>query len=537
MTMTSCQNKKQKADLILINGTVYTVNADFSECQAFAVNNGKFIATGTNEEILNQFESAQVYDAQAKPVYPGFIDGHCHFFGYGENLIRYAELAGSQSFDEVIARLEAHNKAHPSEWILGRGWDQNRWTDKQFPDNRLLEEHFPGKKIFLIRIDGHAVLVSKSALEAAAITAKTKVEGGEVQLLADGTPSGILIDKAEEAVKALIPALTIEEKKAALMAAQDACFAVGLSGVVDAGLPLDKIKLIDSLQKDGALKMKINAMLDPDETTLGHYLEKGPFHSDKLSVTAVKMYADGALGSRGAWLLEPYSDDVQNTGLMLFADEFYETICKRAYDAGFQVNMHAIGDQANRYVLELYSRFLEEDNDRRWRVEHAQIVHPDDFKLFSKYNIIPSIQSTHATSDMLWAPGRIGEERMKTAYAQQQLMDQNGWLINGTDFPIEGINPLETFYSAVFRKNADGVPENGFQMENALSRENALRSITIWAAKGHFEEDIKGSIEVGKAADFVVLDHDILEAEEQQLKQTKVVKLIISGEEVYNAGN
>ncbi len=267
--------------------------------------------------------------------------------------------------------------------------------------------------------------------------------------------------------------------------------------------------------------------------TLAHFLPRGPYFSERLSVTAVKLYADGALGSRGALLIEPYSDDPENLGLKLFSDEFYEGICMQAFEAGFQVNMHAIGDGGNRYVLELYSKFLPKNNDRRWRIEHAQIVHPDDFKLFGEYNIIPSIQSTHATSDMLWVPARIGVEPTKTAYAQQQLLDQNGWLVNGTDFPIESIDPLKTFYSAVIRKNEEGYPAAGFQMENALSREDALRSITLWAAKGSFEEAEKGSIEAGKAADFVILDQDIMQANEQQLKETKVVTLGVSGEVVY----
>lgn len=531
--MTSCQAPKQKADLILTNGIVYTVDNEFAVRQAFAVADGRFIAIGTTDEILQNYEAEQTIDAEGKAVYPGFIDGHCHFFGFGENLIRYAELSGSKSFDEVLQRLKAHYEAHPGDWILGRGWDQNRWPDKQFPDNQSLEEHFPGKKIFLIRIDGHAFLASKAALEAAEIDANTTVEGGEVQLLANGKPSGILIDVAGDAIKALIPPLTLAEKKSALMEAQDACFAVGLSSVVDAGLPVDKIQLIDSLQEAGSLKMKINAMLDPDEKTLAHFLPQGPYFSERLSVTAVKLYADGALGSRGALLIEPYSDDPENSGLKLFTDEFYEGICKQAFEAGFQVNMHAIGDGGNRYVLELFSKFLPKDNDRRWRIEHAQIVHPDDFKIFGEYNIIPSIQSTHATSDMLWVPDRVGAERTKTAYAQQQLLEQNGWLVNGTDFPIESIDPLKTFYAAVVRKNDEGIPAAGFQMENALSREDALRSITLWAAKGSFEEAEKGSIEIGKAADFVILDHDIMQANEQQLKETKVVRLCVSGEMVY----
>ncbi len=531
--MTACNPPKHKVDLIVFNAKIYTVDVEFSIAEAFAVANGKFVAIGSEDEILSVYESTEKLDAGGKVIYPGFIDGHCHFFGYGENLIRYADLAGSTSFDEIISRLKEHAAAHPSEWLLGRGWDQNRWTDKNFPDNKLLEQHFPGKKIFLIRIDGHAVLASKSALEAAGIDSSSQIDGGEVLLRTDGSPSGILIDKAEEPVKALIPLLSEQQQVDALLAAQDSCFSKGLTGVVDAGLPLAKIKLIESLQQEGRLKMKINAMLDPDSITMGYFMPKGPQFGDKLSVTAVKIYADGALGSRGAWLLENYNDDPTNKGIKLQTDTFYEKVCEKAYKNGFQVNMHAIGDAANRYVLNLYSRYLPEGNDRRWRIEHAQIVHPDDFKLFGKFNIIPSIQSTHATSDMLWVPDRIGNERIKGAYAQNQLLEQNGWLVNGTDFPIEDIDPLKTFYAAIFRKNLEGVPQEGFQMENALSRENALRSITLWAAKGNFEETIKGSIEPGKAADFVILDTDIMIAPEDQILNSKVISLAVSGEIVY----
>jgi predicted amidohydrolase YtcJ len=531
--MTACNPPKHKVDLIVHNAKIYTVDTDFSIADAFAITDGKFVAIGSEKEILAVYESDKTLDANGKAIFPGFIDGHCHFFGYGENLIRYADLAGSTSFDEIISRLKEHAAAHPSDWLLGRGWDQNRWPDKNFPDNKILEEHFPGKRIFLIRIDGHAVLASKAALEAAGIDSKSEIDGGEVLLRPDGSPSGILIDKAEEPVKALIPLLSENEQIDALLAAQDSCFSKGLSGVADAGLSLAKIKLIERLQQEGRLKMKINAMLNPDSVTMGYFMPKGPQFGERLSVTAVKMYADGALGSRGAWLLEPYNDDPSNTGIKLHTDAFYENVCKQAYDHGFQVNMHAIGDAANRYVLNLYSRYLPKDNDRRWRIEHAQVVHPDDFNMFGKYNIIPSVQSTHATSDMLWVPDRIGNERIKGAYAQSQLLRQNGWLVNGTDFPIEDIDPLKTFYAAVFRKNLEGVPQQGFQMENALSREDALRSITIWAAKGNFEEAIKGSIEAGKAADFVILDTDIMNATEAQILETKVKLLSVSGEIVF----
>jgi hypothetical protein len=533
ITLQACIPMKEKVDFILINGKVYTVNDSFQMMEAFAVKDGRFIAMGETEYIMSAYKSDVVYDAGNHPVYPGLIDGHSHFYGYGENLYRYADLKGTHSFDEVLERLKAHYSAHPSEWILGRGWDQNDWEGQRFPDNEALENLFSDKKILLIRIDGHASLASKAALEAAGINKNTVVPGGEVVLNESGNPSGILIDNADQAVKNLVSKLTDAEKEIALLEAQQNCFAVGLTSVTDAGLPYQTIELIRKLQNEGKLKIRINAWIDPDKETMEYYLPRGPQVTDLLTVNAVKMYADGALGSRGAKLLQPYTDEPSKTGLILHDSSFYEEVARQAYNAGFQVNMHAIGDSAVRFVLDLYASFLNDKNDRRWRVEHSQVVHSEDFDLYGQYNIIPSIQSTHATSDMGWAGDRLGSERLKGAYAQKQLLEQNGWIVNGTDFPIEGINPVGTFFSAVFRKNLEGFPENGFQMENALTREEALRSMTIWAAKGSFEENLKGSIEKGKLADFVIFNRDIMEVSEQDVLECKPLVVYSSGVKVF----
>ncbi|MDR0970084.1 MAG: amidohydrolase [Lentimicrobiaceae bacterium] len=523
---------KKEVDFILFNAKIYTVDDSFSVAEAFAVKDGKFVAVGSNRSVLSKYEAKQQYDAALKAVYPGFNDGHCHFSGYGENRLRYVELYGSRSFDEVLERLEIHQRTNSSDWILGRGWDQNLWETKEFPDNKQFDSLFPNKKVFLIRIDGHAALVSNATLDEVGISGKTEIEGGDILLDAFGNPTGILIDNAYDKVKESIPEMTDNEQIKALQLAQESCFKVGLTTVTDAGLSLKRIQLIDSAQQAGILKMRINAMINPDDETTTHFFTLGPIEKQRLTVRTLKLYADGALGSRGAKLIEPYSDDETTTGLMLFDKTFYNDLCKRAYDANYQVAMHAIGDAANRFTLNLYASFLKEKNDRRWRIEHAQIINPDDFSLFGMYSIIPSIQSTHATSDMTWAADRLGAERLKTAYAQRLLLEQNGWLINGTDFPIEDINPLFTFYAAVERKNQDDVIE-GFQTENALTRKEALRSITVWPAKGSFEENRKGTIEVGKDADFVVLTHDIMTVEASKIKQTEVMSLYILGEKVY----
>jgi hypothetical protein len=523
---------KEKADLILFNGTVYTVDSSFSVRESFAVSNGLLLETGDNEYILDKYESPLMIDAGGKPVYPGFIDGHCHFYGYALDQHQSVNLKGTASFDEVLQVLRNYHENHPYVWIMGRGWDQNDWAVKEFPDKTKLDELFPENPVVLTRVDGHAVLANSEALRRAGITAETKVEGGQV-VLRDGQPTGMLIDQAAEILKAVVPVPGQELKEEALLRAQVACFGAGLTSVVDAGLDYETVMLIDSLQQSGTLKMRVNAMLSPTARNLQEFVDRGPFQKERLTVNSIKLYADGALGSRGAWLLEPYTDDPGNRGLLMSTEDYFRQVLERAYDRNFQVNTHCIGDAANRLMLQLYGEVLKEENDRRWRIEHAQVVHPDDFSLFGRYSIIPSAQATHCTSDMYWAEQRLGPERIKGAYAYKQLLEQNGWLVNGTDFPIEEIYPLYTFYAAVSRQDRSGYPEGGFQPENALSREESLRSMTIWAARGSFEETMKGSLEAGKFADFVILDQDIMTTGIDEIPRVNVLKTYIGGELVF----
>jgi predicted amidohydrolase YtcJ len=530
---TGC-HMKEKADFILINGMVYTVDSSFSTKQAFAVGNGLFLATGTNEDILKSYKSELIIDAGGKPVFPGLIDGHCHFYGYATGFRKSVNLKGTGSFDEIMGMLRKYHETHNSAWIIGRGWDQNDWEVKEFPDKSELDQLFPENPVVLTRVDGHAVLANNEALRRAGITARTKVDGGDV-VLKNGEPTGILLDNAADLMKGVIPEDDDQQKKSALLEAQHDCFRVGLTSVVDAGLDFETIMMIDSLQQSGKLKMRINAMLSPSSKNLNEFVERGAFQKEKLTVNSIKLYADGALGSRGALLLAPYSDDPGNSGIRMASPDSLYNILIKAYDNNFQVNTHCIGDSANRMMLHLYGEALKGHNDRRWRIEHAQVINPVDFQLFAEFNIIPSIESTHCTSDMYWAEARLGPERIKGAYAYKNLLEQNGWLVNGTDFPIEEINPLLTFYAAVSRMSENGYPEGGFQMENALSREEALRSITIWAAKGSFEEDIKGSIEPGKFADFVILEKDIMTADPSEIPRIKVLKTYLDGEMVFEA--
>jgi len=524
--------QKQGIDLIIHNAVVYTVDKDFSKATAIAVADGKIVAVGDSKNLLDDYNAKSLIDAGGKYIYPGFNDGHSHFLGYGIWITQYVNLVGTVSFSDVVLRLETHARSFQGEWLLGRGWDQNDWKKKEFPTNDILNSFFPDQAVVLIRIDGHAVLANDRALALAGIDAQTKVEGGEV-VLKDGKLTGLLIDNAADLMKNKIPKFTRNQKVEALMAAQEDCFEAGLTTVSDAGLNKEDILLIKSLQDEHKLRMGVYAMINPNGENFDYFYPGGPLHLPRLTVSSVKLYADGALGSRGALLLKPYSDDPGNYGLQLSSNAYFLEMCLKAYEAGFQVNTHAIGDSGNRLMLKTYSKVLKGKNDRRWRIEHAQIIHPGDLGFFKKYSIIPSVQATHCTSDMYWADERLGAERLKSAYAYYNLLSQNGWLINGTDFPIEDISPIKTFYAAVARKDAKGWPEGGFQTENALSREDALRSITIWPARGSFDEETKGSIEVGKLADLVMLDTDLVLAKEDDLPNAKVMATFVEGEKVY----
>lgn len=524
--------RKIDVDLIVSNGLIYTVDSSFTRVSAMAVRDGKIIDLGESDDILARYSSPELIDLKGNYIYPGLIDGHCHFYGYATNLVRAVELKGTRSFDEVLTLLEQFHDKYPDSWIVGRGWDQNDWEVREFPDNTRLDELFPLTPVVLTRIDGHAVLANSSALQVASINISTSIPGGNI-LKKDGKLTGILIDNAADIMKSFIPEPDNDMMVSGLKQAEMNCFNVGLTSVTDAGLGKKEIYLLDSLQKSGALRLRINAMLSATQENFDEFLSKGIYRTEKLQVNSVKLFTDGALGSRGALLIEPYSDDPGNRGLLITSREVLKDVVNKAYHSGYQVNTHCIGDSANRLILNLYGEVLQGKNDRRWRIEHAQIVNPEDFRLFGEFSIIPSIQSTHATSDMYWAQDRVGGERIKGAYATKDLLKQNGWIINGTDFPVEDISPLATFYAAVARKDKEGWPEGGFLPEQKLSREDALRSITIWAAKGSFEEDIKGSLEPGKVADFVALDRDIMEIPEAELLKVKVLKTFIAGQQVF----
>lgn len=518
--------------MLVYNATVYTVNDGFEKAQALAVKDGKIVEVGSSEGLLKKYAASEEVDAQGKPVYPGLIDAHAHYYGYAMNQ-RDANLVGTSSFAEVVQRLQAHRQEFPkAAWLTGRGWDQNDWPVKQFPTKDTLDALFPDVPVLIERIDGHASLANQKALDLAGITAQSKMTGGKVEVV-NGQMTGILVDNAVNQAVAKIPSPSTPELTQMLKQAEQNLFAVGLTSVVDAGLSKSAVHLIDSLQKKGELNLRVYAMLTPSQENKDHYFKNGPYLTDKLTVRSFKVYGDGALGSRGACLLHPYTDRPTETGFLLETEQEYKDLAAQLYEHNFQMNTHAIGDSANRIILQIYGNLLKGKNDRRWRIEHAQVVNPADVPLFGKYSILPSVQPTHATSDMYWAGERLGLDRVKHAYAFKALLEQNNMIPLGSDFPVEHINPLYGFHSAVARQDAKNYPAKGFQMENALNREEALKGTTIWAAYANFEEKQKGSLEPGKVADFVILDQDIMTIKPEAIRDVKVVSTYLGGKKVF----
>ncbi|EDP94233.1 hypothetical protein KAOT1_00795 [Kordia algicida OT-1] len=525
----SCE-EKQQVDMILTNAKIYTVDAEFSNAEAFAIKDGKFVAVGTAEEIQEKYQASEVKNAGGSTVFPGFIDAHCHFYGLG--LFKQSvNLFGTQSYDEVIQRIEAFQKERNMTFIIGRGWDQNDWTVKEFPTKDRLDKLFPDTPVVLMRIDGHAYLVNQKALDLAGITTKTKVDGGEIQQK-NGKLTGVLVDNPMDLIDKIIPQPTRTQKIQALKEAEEECVSYGLTTISDAGLDKEIINLIDSLQKANALKMRVYAMISNTPENVAHYISKKPYKTDLLNVCSFKVYGDGALGSRGAALKESYADKENHFGAMVISPEDLSKLADRIAKTDYQMNTHAIGDSANYQVLKTYASALKGQQGRRWRIEHAQIIDETDFDLFKNKNIIPSVQPTHATSDMYWVADRLGEEREKGAYAYKKLLNISGQIALGTDFPVEDVSTFKTFYAAVARKDSKHYPESGYQMENALSREETLKGMTIWAAYSNFEENEKGSIEVGKFADFIILDKNIMEIPENEILNTTVKETYIAGEKV-----
>jgi len=529
------------ADLVVTNARVYTADDARPLVEAFAVRGGRVVFTGSAREAKALTgANTRVVDAGGRTVIPGMVDGHAHFAGLAQKL-RSVDLVGTKSLTEVIERVVERAKRTPKgSWIIGRGWDQNAWGNTAFPTHEALSAAAPDHPVILERVDGHAAYVNAAAMQLAGLTATTKdPSGGKIIRDAKGNPTGVLIDRASNLVESKVPPLSRDEMRAALKDAVARMHSLGLVGMHDAGASRENIDLFEAMAQQGDLNLRLYVMIGDDAKALEHYFQVGPrsaLYDGQVWVRAVKLYADGAMGSRGAALLEPYSDDPNNSGLLLSAPAHIEEVAKRGLAAGFQINTHAIGDRGNRVVLDAYEKALNARPaaDHRFRVEHAQILHQDDIPRFAQLGVIPSMQASHQTSDMYWIGKRLGPTRLYGAYAWQSLLQTGVVIPNGSDFPVEEVNPLISFHASIARQDARDWPAGGWYPEQRMSREDALRSMTLWPAYAGFQEQAMGSITPGKYADFVVLDQDIMRVSASLVLTTRVLETWVGGKRVFS---
>ncbi|MCU1275813.1 MAG: hypothetical protein JWO48_3244 [Bryobacterales bacterium] len=524
----------QTADLAVTNARIYTVERSNSMASAMAVKGGEILAIGDD---LNQYIGASTrrVDAHGATIVPGLIDSHGHMEALGESL-GTLDLRGTKSEQEIaeIVRNAARNRK-PGEWIEGRAWDQNNWPRKQFPTEAAISAGAPDNPVYLTRVDGHAGWVNRKAMEIAGLTASTAdPAGGKIIRDASGAPAGVLIDRAQSLVTRKIPPASTEQIREQLKRAALDCARLGITTVHDAGVSAAAIDQYRALIRNRQLPIRVYAMIGGEGALWNDYLKRGPEIGDRLTVRSIKLVSDGALGSRGAALKQPYADDPSNSGLPILQQKDIERVAKAAVSHGYQVNTHAIGDRANRTELDAYGAVLGGPNDKRFRIEHAQVVSLEDIPLFQKYSVIASMQATHATSDMLWAEARLGPELVKGAYAWRRFLSIGVHVPNGSDFPVENPNPLWGFYAAITRQDREGNPPGGWLPDQRMTREEALRSWTIEGAYAAFEEKSKGSLVPGKLADFVILSGDIMRISPFEILKTRVKMTVVGGEIVYS---
>jgi hypothetical protein len=523
----------QQADLAIVNARIYTANPRQPRASAMAVRAGKIVAVGDDVSRMTGPATKSI-DAHGMAVLPGLIDSHGHVRGLGTAL-ETLDLRGVKSEKEIADMVrESAKQAKPGDWILGRAWDQNLWAVKEFPTAQSITEAAPDNPVALTRVDGHAIWANRKALEAADVNAATKdPQGGRVMRDPSGAPAGVLLDNAEALVSHKIPEPSQDQIERRILRALTECARLGMTTVHDAGVAQPDIDAYRSLLAKGQLPMRVYVMVAGKSPALEPWLARGPEIGDWITVRSIKLVADGALGSRGASMIEPYSDDPTNRGLPILDRGFIRSIAEKAVAKGFQVNTHAIGDAANRTALDAYGDVLKGKNDKRFRIEHAQIIAPVDFEKFRKFSVIASMQPTHATSDMPWAADRVGPDRIEGAYAWQTLMKMGVHLPSGSDFPVESPNPIWGFYSAVTRMDHEGKPAGGWFPNQKMTREEALRSWTVEGAYAAFEESKKGSLEPGKLADFIMLSDDVMTMPETDIWKTHVKLTVVGGKIVY----
>jgi predicted amidohydrolase YtcJ len=531
------------ADLIVTNARIYTVDANRPFVEAMVIANGRVVFTGPASAALTyRTSNTRVLDAQGQTVIPGMIDAHVHLLGLGTAL-RTVDLVGTASYEQVIERVVARAREVPAgTWITGRGWDQNDWGDTRFPTHDALSRAVPNHPVYLTRVDGHAALVNAAAMRAASLTASAQdPSGGRIVRAPNNEPTGVLVDRAMGLVGRVIPAASMDEMRNATLAAIREVNKWGLTGVHDAGVGRGTIDVFEELAREGRFSLRNYIMVANDDAAIDHYLARGPqsgLYDGRLWIKAIKISADGALGSRGAALIEPYADEPGNRGLMLVPEGRVKSVAVKALGKGFQVNVHAIGDRANRVVLDEMEAALREVPvaDHRFRIEHAQIIHSDDIPRFQQLGVIPSMQASHQTSDMYWAGNRLGPFRLLGAYAWRSLLNSGVIIPNGSDFPVELVNPLISFHASVARQDANDWPEGGWHPEQRMTRDEALKSMTLWPAYAAFMEKDVGSLEPGKLADFVILDQDIMRVPNELILRTRVVATYLAGRAVYERG-
>lgn len=528
------------ADLIVTNARIYTVDDARPMAAALAIKDGHVQYVGSEGEALAlRGPSTRMLDARGNTLIPGIVDAHAHLLGLGLSLAN-VNLADTRSYDEVIRRVvDRLPRNAPGRWVQGRGWDQNKWGDTRFPTHDALSRATPDNPVALTRIDGHAILANAAAMKAAGVTAATKdPAGGRIERTAAGEPTGVFVDNAKELIERIIPPPSNDETRQATLAAIRECQRWGLVGVHDAGEPREVIDLFEEMARAGEFGLRGYIMISDDSAAIAHYFARGPqsaLYDGHIWIRTIKLYADGALGSRGAALLDPYADDPKNSGLLLSPPEHIKDVASRALEHGFQVATHAIGDRGNRIVLDAYEAALaaHPTADHRFRIEHAQILNVADISRFAKLGVIPSMQAVHQSSDMTWAPTRLGYARSLGAYAWRSLLNTGAIIPNGSDFPVERVNPLFSFHAAVARTDDSGWPPGGWFPAEKMTRDEALRSLTIWPAFAAFQERVMGSLTPGKYADFVILDQDIMQIPEQMILKTHVIATYIGGTAVY----
>ncbi len=531
--------KTNRADMILINGNIYTLDNTQPLAEAIAIKNGKIAAVGKTDLVLEKYQSENVVDLKGKTVVPGLIDAHAHMFGLGQ-MLNSLILVGMKSSAEISLLVgEKAKSLNKGEWIYGRGWDQTLWINKNFPDKYILDEVSPDNPVILGRIDGHAIWVNQKAMDIAKIDNTTPdIQGGVIIRNSDGFPTGIFIDKAAELIEKSVPAPSEDEIENSILLAAKECVKFGLTEVHDMGLNSQIIKIYKKLALEKKLPIRIYGAIEAPGAAWDAEIKNKPtlgFADDMFNLRAVKMYADGALGSRGAALVENYSDDPGNRGITIMADADMEMISKEAIQKGYQVCIHAIGDRANHIVLNLFERLNASTvkQDIRSRIEHAQVILQDDIPRFKKLNVLPSMQPIHATSDMDWVEDRLGTDRVKGAYAWKSLINSGSIIPAGSDFPNDIMQPLWGFYAAVTRTDQDGNPDGGWYPDQIMTRNEALKAYTTWAAFAGFAEKKKGTIEVGKYADITVLSNDIMTIPAKEILTTNIVMTIVNGNVVY----